>query len=79
LWAPLLKYHKNIRFKNIVKILGMTVTSDSRALSLAATPNPTIIFTILIIIFYLSAKIFIFLIFQKNYGFSLMVIIVFKI
>jgi hypothetical protein len=34
--------------------------SNPRALSLAAMPNPTIIFIILIIIFNLSVKIFIF-------------------
>jgi hypothetical protein len=62
----LLKYHKNIRYKNIIKSLGLVTTLDSRALSLTVTPNPTIIFIILIIIFHLSAKIFIFLISQKK-------------
>jgi hypothetical protein len=41
-------------------VLGVAATLDPRALRLAATPNPTIIFIILIIIFNLSAKISIF-------------------
>ena len=57
----LLKFHKNIRWKNIIKVLGLVATSDSRSLSLTTTPNPIIIFIILIIIFHLFVKIFIFL------------------
>jgi hypothetical protein len=49
--------------------LDLAVTSDSRALSLVATQNPIIIFTILIIIFNLFVKFFIFLIFQKTLWF----------
>ena len=69
-----LKYYKNIRYKNIIKSLGLVIMLDSRALSRNVTSNSIII---LIIIFHLSVKIFIFLISQKNYGFSSIVIIVF--
>jgi hypothetical protein len=46
--------------------LGLTGTSDPRTFSLAATPNPTIIFIILIIIFNLTAKIFMFFNLKKK-------------
>jgi hypothetical protein len=69
LWVHLLKYHKNIRYKNIIKSLDLVTTLDSRTLSLTVTPNPTIIFIILIIIFHLLAKIFIFFNLSKKLWF----------
>jgi hypothetical protein len=44
-------YIKNIKNS---RVFGLVVTPDSRMSSLAATPDPTIIFIILIIIFNLS-------------------------